>query len=263
MIMSYLLVALDTAWGTRFGGINAFNTELIKSLGVHPNRGFEVCCIYPRIDEADVAEAGKHFSVRLIGLGYAEDQFEKTFVSDIRAALGAADDRTVVWLGHDDKTGPLALQLRDSLGGKAALIHHMAYGAYQGYKKGSSTEADAKQEAQRRLFREADFCLSVGPRLAGELKQLLSTDTKCPPVSMLIPGLDAPEDYGVAWRDTPPEYFTAFAAGRLGAEDDRIKQGRLAVRSFAEAVAKAETEGGLQSEVQHCDGTAVTSISGW
>lgn len=241
--MSCMLVALDTAWGTRFGGINAFNTELIKSLGVQPERDFKVCCIYPKVEAAEASEASKHYSVKLLGLGYSGDSFEDAVVADIRTTLGAVDFNNILWLGHDDKTGPLALQLRDALGGKAALIHHMAHGAYQGFKKGSSAEAEAKQEAQRLLFREADFCLAVGPRLAGELKQLLSTDTKRPPVSMLVPGLDDPADYDIACLDKPPEYFTGFAAGRLGAEDDRIKQGRLALRSFAEAVKKAEKDG--------------------
>ena len=40
--MKKTLVAVDTAWGTRFGGINAFNSELLKSLGVMPERNFEV-----------------------------------------------------------------------------------------------------------------------------------------------------------------------------------------------------------------------------
>ena len=51
---------------------------------------------------------------------------------------------------------------------------------------------------------------------------------------MLVPGLDDPAAYDVHYPATPPDYFSGFAAGRLGSEDDRIKQGRLALHAFAE-----------------------------
>ncbi len=240
--MASMLVAVDTAWGTRFGGINAFNSELLKSLGVQPERNFEVCCVLPQVTPEDVATALKSCHVRLVDLHCEHAQFGETAVADIATALGMTDFTDVIWLGHDDKTGPLALQLRDAHGGRAALVHHMAYGAYQAYKKGNSQTAEAKKEGQRQLFRRANFCLAVGPRLTKELRQLLSTEKQPMAVAMLVPGLDDPAAYDVHYPATPPDYFSGFAAGRLGSEDDRIKQGRLALHAFAESVRQARND---------------------
>ncbi len=38
------LVSLATAWGPKFGGINTFNFELLKSLGIQPRRDFDLYC---------------------------------------------------------------------------------------------------------------------------------------------------------------------------------------------------------------------------
>jgi len=51
------LIALATAWGPRFGGINTFNTELVKSLGIYQGRSFEVACVLPRVRAEDAQDA--------------------------------------------------------------------------------------------------------------------------------------------------------------------------------------------------------------
>ena len=51
------LIALATAWGPRFGGINTFNTELLKSLGIYQGRGFEVACVLPRVSAEEAKDA--------------------------------------------------------------------------------------------------------------------------------------------------------------------------------------------------------------
>jgi glycosyltransferase involved in cell wall biosynthesis len=241
--MKNILIALATAWGPRFGGINAFNSELVKSLGIQPDRDFEVFCIVPQTTENEIKTAENSYHVRIIGLGYTVAAFGDSVVEDIQNKLVEYDFGRINWLGHDDKTGPLALQLRDTLGGRAALIHHMAHGAYQGYKKGDSRSADDKEEEQRRMFFKADICLAVGPLLTKKLEDLLSTEKNPPPVTMLVPGLDDPAEHGVHCPETPPNYFSGFAAGRLSPEDDRIKQGRLALHGFAEAAKRARQAG--------------------
>jgi cold shock CspA family protein len=55
-----------------------------------------------------------------------------------------------------------------------------------------------------------------------------------------------PTEYGVAIRDTAPENFVAFMAGRLDKADERIKQGRLALRGFGRAVHEADTDSALR-----------------
>ena len=62
------LVALATAWGPRHGGINAFNVEWLRSLGIAQRRDFRLACVVPDCDEADHADAERHH-VTLIRLG--------------------------------------------------------------------------------------------------------------------------------------------------------------------------------------------------
>ncbi len=237
------LIALATAWGPRFGGINAFNTELLKSLGIYQGRGFEVACVLPRVSAEEAKDAQDSCSLTLLGLNRPDDEFDPaTLNHDLEQILAARGWQHPIWLGHDDKTGPLALQLRDALGGRAALVHHMAHGAYQGFKKGSSVSAGEKAEHQRQWFRQADVCLAVGPRLARELEDLLLNEAKPSAVHTLIPGLSDPVEYGVHPAPRMPSSFTGFVSGRL--DDDRIKQGRLALRAFAQAVAEARDDGG-------------------
>ena len=238
-----ILVALATAWGPRFGGINAFNAELLKSVGIQPGRAFEVYCVLPVVADEQRESVNQSYHVQLVGLGKGADAnaFPADAVEAIGQALNFDENVNVIWLGHDDKTGPLALQLRESYGGRAALIHHMSHGTYQGFKKGDSTSAQTKQQDQRKLFAQADHCFAVGPLLRKKLEDLLRIEKTPPPVTMLVPGLDDPTQYGIQLSASPPNYFAGFAAGRLTQEDDRIKQGRLALRGFASAVKAAQT----------------------
>ncbi len=235
------LVALTGAWGTRNGGINAFNTGLMKALGRVKGDGLEIVCPVQEAHESERKAVLAEHKVNLISTGLAMDDSGESALQTLERLLGnvAGSFNDTVWLGHDDKTGPVAIALRDRLGGKAILINHMNHGAYQGFKKGNSLAAHEKEAIQRELFTKADFCFAVGPRLKNELMQLLSTTHGAPEVAMLIPGLETPEDYGVKWLEKPPPYFGGFAAGRLGRDDDRIKQGRLAFRAFATTVENA------------------------
>lgn len=131
-------------------------------------------------------------------------------------------------------------------GSHAILINHMAHGAYQSVKKGSSLSAAEKRQHQLDLFSKADLCLTVGPMLRSHLQDLFACVPKSPPVEMLVPGLSDPTEYGVGIRDSAPENFVAFMAGRLDKEDDLIKQGRLALCGFGRAVRYAAHDSAIR-----------------
>jgi hypothetical protein len=236
------LVILATAWGPKFGGINAFNEELTRSLGIKPDRAYEPICVVPRATEIEVVEAASSCHVRLVVLGDVtkDGELPASMSEHVLRALNFSvqQQSRAVWVGHDDKTGPLAVAVRDlCVGSKAVLIHHMAFGAYQDFKKSNSLVAHDKREMQRALFKQADLCLAVGPMLQEQLADLLSTVPNAPPVAMLVPGLADPEN--VTLTKTSPHNFTAFLGGRLGSEDERIKQALLGVRGFGHAVGQA------------------------
>lgn len=243
--MDRRLVALTGAWGTRHGGINTFNTGLMKALGRVADGKYKIVCPVQEAAPKERNDVWSKHKVELIETGLAMDDMSEPALNKLGSLLGLERDEdaktrsATVWLGHDDKTGSVAIALRRRFGGRAILINHMNHGSYQGFKKGDSSIAQQKKTMQRNLFSQADFCFAVGPRLTNELCQLLSVEPRAPGVAMLVPGLDDPMDYDVKWLDKPPHYFGGFAAGRLGREDDRIKQGRLAFRAFATAVEEA------------------------
>jgi cold shock CspA family protein/glycosyltransferase involved in cell wall biosynthesis len=237
-----VIVALATAWGPKFGGINAFNTEIVKSLGILPTRNYELVCVVPGPVTQDLRdELRLRFHIQLVSLEWREGEFTDGSALEITKRLDVASEPgRFMWVGHDDKSGLLALELKSLVtGSHVVLINHMAYGAYQSVKKGSSESAGEKRQHQFDLFRQADLCVAVGPMLSSHLKDLLACVPKSPPVEMLVPGLADPTEYGVAIRDSAPENFVAFMAGRLDSEDDRIKQGRLALRGFGRALRDA------------------------
>ena len=195
------IVTLATAWGPKFGGINAFNTELVKSLGILPTRNYDLICVVP--GEASlglVDECKLRFGVELVFVVELD-------AAEIERRLDAtSQSERFFWIGHDDKTGPLALELKSlAPGSRAVLINHMAHGAYQSVKKGRSQSATEKKKVQFELFCRADLCLAVGPMLRPHLEDMLATVPKRPPVAMLVPGLDDPTEYGVEIRDSAPE----------------------------------------------------------
>ncbi|MET3180664.1 UNVERIFIED_ORG: glycosyltransferase involved in cell wall biosynthesis/type II secretory pathway pseudopilin PulG [Variovorax guangxiensis] len=238
------LVALATAWGPQFGGINAFNVEWVRSLGIAARRDYQLVCVVPQADAADQEDARRHH-VSLVPLGSATsdlpaDQADAV-LAEVRSAAGVAlNPGTVVWLGHDDKTGALALALRAAVpGSRAVLVHHMAFRAYQDVKKDGAGAA-GKQQTQRELFSQADLCLAVGPMLRDHLRDILPP-AKRSSVTMLVPGLAEPNPQQVPLSDQAPANFIAFLGGRLGSDDERIKQALLGVRGFGRAVGQCRS----------------------
>ena len=64
------IIALATAWGPKFGGINSFNTELLRSLAILTEHAYDVICFVPRADDADRADAQRApVDLRDLGMG--------------------------------------------------------------------------------------------------------------------------------------------------------------------------------------------------
>jgi hypothetical protein len=221
------LVSLANAWGPRYGGVNAFNHDFCGGLASRLSGSVPVICIVPRASEEERRAASAANVILLCTEAAALDS------GDIRRVLERAGyERAAWWIGHDVITGQLALKVRSQLGGKTALIHHMSYAAYAGYKHGQGSIAVQRRDEQRALFDQADQTFAIGPVLRDSLLELLGDEKPRP--GMLVPGLPR-----IPARN-PPRAFKAIVVGRLGPEDDRIKQGRLAVAGVAAARKRAK-----------------------
>jgi formylglycine-generating enzyme required for sulfatase activity/class 3 adenylate cyclase/glycosyltransferase involved in cell wall biosynthesis len=233
------VIFLATAWGPRYGGINAFNIDICIALaglvGGEQDCSLRVACIVPSASWGSV-EARLCDGVLVIPLGHPPERTELPafHAAEVVAQLNQHDLAGSVIVGHDLHTGPLAMAVRDALRARsstscrAAIVLHTDPAAYKGFEGGSAERAQAKVDEQHEIIRHADLVFAVGPRLVDAARDLLRR-SKIQPVE-LIPGL-AP----IVPIAAPPRRFHAITFGRLDPRADRIKQGRLALASFAEA----------------------------
>lgn len=227
--MNDAIVFLATAWGSKHGGINSFNHDLVLSLtSMVSSAAGKIICVVPTEPKKEDREHAESKGVILLSLGHTAKSNDLTPESadEIIAKLNRYSP--IWWVGHDVKTGPIALKARDICGGRCALIHHMDYEAYLPYY--DNYPADII-EFQRQVLLEADVVFAVGPKLARSAADKLRSKENRKVVE-LIPGLAPVRGLGLQNR------FSAIAFGRLDPAQDRLKQAKLAVVSFGRACRK-------------------------
>lgn len=240
-LMSNLnIILMATAWGPRHGGINAFNCDFAKGLSEALGSLGRVFCavLAPSRDDSDDA---RHRGVTLIPLknkGQAE-KFDTAWTYEIVEWLKENEGISTVswWVGHDVISGDAAIRGPGTpAGGRAALIHHMSYIAYQGVKHDDAVDADAKDCTQKALFGSKDAKLfAVGPLLRDSCRRLAGDNRT---VTMLAPGFPSLPD-----SRPDPNRIVAVSFGRMDAASDRIKQGQLSVAGFGAALKTAHDSG--------------------
>jgi glycosyltransferase involved in cell wall biosynthesis len=226
------LISFATQWGSKYGGINSFNTDFLTAFGVAYPQQLKVICIVSTASQTEIDDA-RNANVTLIPLPYPPQ--DKLF-TDTQAQAATAefkkhgieiDPDLTVWLGHDRISGAAAIAAAKQAGGRSALIHHMSYDAYEAYAE-SSASAYSKSQQQKSLFQQADVLLAVGPTLQTALCDLI--DVSRDQVHKIIPGLAEIEP-----RKNAPTKFKAFMSGRLSDDAARIKQAHLGVAAFSKA----------------------------
>ena len=235
---------LATAWGPKFGGINAFNMDFAIGLAKHLKGAGKVFCAVLSPTENDIGDALKH-SVTLLAVDRPTNSpgYDQSWALDVwqKFQTEHPGEKIAWWVGHDVTTGWAAVQgPRVAAGeGQSALIMHMNYADYQSYKGGIGERAHQKEIEQRRLFTSADHCFANGPLLRDALKDIVNTD-----VTMLIPGLAEVTTIPSSHR------LHLITFGRMDRESDRIKQGSLAVAAFGSAIKQAWSIVGLPEKLR-------------
>lgn len=223
------LIAFATAWGTRFGGINCFNSDLLKAVAAAYFKDMHTVCVVLHATPAEVQDALRN-QVSLVSLGLEGqkalgNELEPLAWDRLQAILGAWATVDTVWLGHDRITGAIAVQAAQARGGQSALIHHMSYERYEDFAENSAT-ANGKEFEQRNLFSQSTNVMAVGPLLQEALMDMLDKEN----VPCLIPGLAEID------QRSAPKKFKAFLSGRLHADAKKIKQAHLGLAGFGHAV---------------------------
>lgn len=234
----YTLISFATQWGSKYGGINSFNTDFLSALGVAYHLGIQVVCVVTSATNEEIEQARNTY-VTLVPLPYSPTDkhlsatHAQTVLDELKRRDIGFDPARTVWLGHDRITGTAAIAAAQQAGGRSALVHHMSYDHYESYAENSATAKD-KVEEQKALFRQADIAMAIGPVLRDALSDILGA---AKPAHMLVPGLA-----DISFLEAP-KTFTAFLSGRLNDETARIKQGHLGVAAFAQAHRKACDDG--------------------
>jgi hypothetical protein len=237
----FTLVAFATAWGPKFGGINAFNMDLLQAIAAAHWQWLRVICVVAACDEADIQTALTQDQVTLINLGLSTGAMGHEHVPLVKSKLDALDLSDTVWLGHDRITGAIANAMAADHGGRSALIHHMSYDHYESFAENSQTAAE-KQRSQKSLFEAATVRMAVGPLLRDALADML--DVPSSEIPMLVPGLAE-----IAVKNHHRK-FIAFISGRLDAGARKIKQAQLGVAGFAHAVHRCDCTVGLPDSMK-------------
>jgi glycosyltransferase involved in cell wall biosynthesis len=237
----FTLVAFATAWGPKFGGINAFNTDLLRALAAAHWQWLRVICFVAACDEVDIQTALTQDQVTLINLGLSTGAIGPEHAPLVASKLDALDFSNTVWLGHDRISGAIANAVATRHGGRSALIHHMSYDHYETFAEDSQT-AKGKQHLQKTLFEAATVRMAVGPLLRDALADMLDVPTS--DIPMLVPGLAEIE------VKNHQKKFIAFISGRLDAGARKIKQAQLGVAGFAHAVHRCDNTVGLPESLK-------------
>lgn len=228
--MAYIVVCIATRWGSSLGGINVFNTGLATGIANILPKPSECICVVEEKPSVDHCS-----NVRLIKPPTWNAESVAVVVAAAIEHLPARDVEEILVLGHDLHTGKMAVecakQLRVRMGRtpvKSAVVSHMDYQEYARRKGQGLAEVDQKSSNQLAIVASADYAFAVGPLLSSSFQGARSQfEDK---VIALTPGAAIIEP-----RPAKAASLSFFVGGRLGLEDDQIKNGVLSVRAVLAA----------------------------
>lgn len=231
------VVVFATSWGSRHGGINVFNVDFCAALAAEVDA--QVVCVVFDASEDEVSRASK-VNVQLLLTPRGSDDEFATEADGVVAAKALGDTTDVaLWVGHDVVTACAALGAKKhSSNGRAAVIHHMDYGAYETMKGTDPAVVRAKELQQQELLGVADYVCAVGPKLTKSARDKLRKKGPRFEVLELRPGLYDIEPL------PPSESFSAITFGRLNKKADAVKMGSLAAAAYG----RAARENGLGTD---------------
>lgn len=209
-VRSLSFVAVATEWLSAHGGVSTLNRELCSALA---ELGHNVRCVVLDADEA-ARSAATAAGVKLIVCPTAPgiDDPERLLLLRLIHFGGEAPD---IVFGHDQVTGAYARVLATELGCAYAHFLHTVPEEIEPHKTRSATpnRGTDKRKAQRRLAKEAQLIVAIGPLIRGDISY--ADDT---PVHEMIPGLNVEL---LAQKQKIPLNYRLHLAGRM--EDAELK----------------------------------------
>ncbi|OFA07325.1 D-inositol-3-phosphate glycosyltransferase [Janthinobacterium sp. HH107] len=221
--MANRYVFFATSWSAVNGGINSFNFDLctaIASVGQSIDIFLESGSAEDQIVPANVS---------LHKLPTKFENFDQRSVKFIKLLISNCDN--TVWVGHDAISGGAALYTKNSLGGRAAVFHHMDYSNYYYLKQ---EDVISKIRTQKNLIKNADIVFAIGTRLFQNARHLRASHLE---TYEIIPGVP---EMPVRSKSHRFDHRVAIC-GRLDPSEDRVKNITVAVKSAHNCLSQLET----------------------
>lgn len=234
--MVHCIYVVSTEWGGSKGGINVFNKSLVEALTRVVSNDVEVNAVAASSTSTHASLGPRHRRLTYDG---TTTSLARVIESDL---LRRPDrPKTIAILGHDVHTGSHAIGAREILNEKsihclAAVFCHMDYSAYQRFKGTVPSVLTQKIEEQRRIVCEADRVYAIGPLLKESFERLRADRQVDTPIQEIIPGF--PEALAQQEAPNPSNALKFFFSGRIDRDNDRVKNGRLALRALHDAYSK-------------------------
>ncbi|MET0636523.1 MAG: glycosyltransferase [Chitinophagaceae bacterium] len=224
--MTYIVI-ISTQWGFLDGGVNCFNYDFSNALKASlSNTRYRLILI--SYENTLSTNGHRQFNESTITPIIVE---ESKALDQITSHLNnLIDVSSLLFVGHDIFTGPLANSLRIICKhpGKSVVFHHLDSSSYYPLKRPESIEENRRKTGvQYETLQSADLVVSIGPKLFADAKNKIGQSVK-----MLIPGFHNIEVFDMN------DKLAAITFGRYDIHTDNLKQMRLAAIAFVSYVDK-------------------------
>lgn len=220
-------------WGFSKGGINVFNRLLCEAMGAL--KYVKVICVAQNITAEKEVNA-KIKGVELLNVSCLDFENANAIVSLLKKKIDTEISK-LVFIGHDVKTGDIALKCKAHLpDSKCAIIHHMAYAEYYPILNKDSDASEAKEDLQRKILQQADVVFANGVGLEKSAQDIVGQKV---PVIRIFPGVADVEP-----RESINNSFRVVTFGRveqgagLKKNNSIIKEIYLALAAWADFTKK-------------------------
>ena len=223
--MKDCIVVFATAWGARYGGINSFNYDLCIALANHLKSEHSnlslVCILGEENSTENEINATQSSGIELHVIpGNNNSELDKKVIIPF---LEGSNIKPVCVLGHDVYTGRRAIDLARHYSVPVAVFHHMDYSTYKPQER-------AAIKHQENILKESNIVFTIGPKLEDSANDITLNCNQVR-VIQVLPGITNRNI-----TDQAPKRFLAITLGRVNLANDLVKQIRLAVASFGQAV---------------------------
>lgn len=217
------ILLLGTEWYSTKGGLSTLNRELSVALA---SRGHSITCFVPAATAQERSDAARKKVQLVVASNLSGNGGEEQLMRRPEVPPGWTPD---IVIGHGRITGPAArVQVTDYFPGTPRIhMVHMAPGEIEWFKDETraAEKAEARENEELSLAREAAVVVTVGPKLHREYTALLSGYRKRPPVMRFDPG------FMPNWRRRILPADRCLLFGR--AEDFELKGLDIAARAIA------------------------------